>query len=62
MTLRLTGSVEMKRCPICKGAGSVVLDDTYGVRSGQWVKNGRVPCPECKGKKTVEAKGHDPKV
>lgn len=61
MTLRLTGSVRMTPCTHCKGTGSVVLEDTYGVRSGQWVRNGRVPCPACKGKKVVEGKGDGPK-
>lgn len=62
MSLRLVGSVRVQPCPACKGIGSVLLDDTYGVRSGQWVRNGRVPCPACKGKKTAEAKANAPKV
>ena len=53
MTLRIEGQAEMVKCPTCGGRGSVVLEDTYGVRSCQWIKNGRVPCPVCKGKRVV---------
>ncbi len=49
--LKLVGEIEHVQCPRCQGRGSVKLDDTYGTRSNQWVRNGRVPCPVCKGKK-----------
>lgn len=51
--MKLAGDIEWRECPRCNGRGSVVLHDTYGVRSGQWVRNGRVPCPACRGKKVV---------
>lgn len=62
MTLRIAGQAEVVKCPACGGRGSVVLDDTYGVRSSQWVRNGRVPCPECQGKKIVEGNSDAKKV
>lgn len=47
------GSYALHVCPECKGKGSVMQDDTVGVRSQKWVKGGRVPCPKCKGRKAV---------
>lgn len=49
--LKLAGEIEFVQCPRCRGVGSVKLEDTYGTRSNQWVRNGRVPCPVCRGKK-----------
>lgn len=63
MTLRITGSPAEFDCPVCHGRGSIVEPDTYGVRSSQWTRGGRVPCPKCKGKKTVtESESHVPKM
>ncbi|MCC6952332.1 MAG: hypothetical protein IT433_12925 [Phycisphaerales bacterium] len=47
------GSYTLQVCPECRGKGSVMQDDTLGVRSQKWVRGGRVPCPKCKGKKAV---------